>query len=116
VDGLSISPELALPDIPAGAAAHGTGRAAGSSAGGRTRQVARDFESLLIHRLMEQMQQTVEESPLLDSPMTKQVQGIFWFYMAQEMAAAGGLGLWRDIERHALGGADKGPAATEPAR
>ena len=63
----------------------------------KAEKVAKDFESVLLHKLMESMQRTIPESGLLDSGITKQVQGIFWFYLAQEMADAGGVGLWRDI-------------------
>ena len=60
-------------------------------------KAAKDFESVLLHKLMESMQRTIPDSGLLDSGITKQIQGIFWFYLAQEMADAGGVGLWRDI-------------------
>ncbi len=60
-------------------------------------KAAKDFESVLLHKLMESMQRTIPDSGLLSSGVTKQVQGIFWFYLAQEMADAGGVGLWRDV-------------------
>ena len=60
-------------------------------------QVAKDFESVLLQKLMEQMQRTIPESGLLSSGITKQIQGLFWFYLAQETADNGGLGLWKEI-------------------
>ncbi len=60
-------------------------------------KAAKGFESVLLHKLMESMQRTIPDSGLLNNGITKQIQGIFWFYLAQEMADAGGVGLWRDI-------------------
>ncbi len=62
-------------------------------------KAAKDFESVLLHKLMESMQRTIPDSGLLSSGITKQVQGMFWFYLAQEMADAGGVGLWKDVYR-----------------
>ena len=65
----------------------------------KAEKIAKDFESVLLYKLMEQMQRTVGESGLLSSGISKQVKGIFWFYLAQEVADSGGLGLWKDIYR-----------------
>ena len=62
-------------------------------------KVAKDFESVLLHKLMDQMQRTIPESGLLSSGITKQAQGLFWHYLAQEIGSSGGLGLWQDIYR-----------------
>jgi Rod binding domain-containing protein len=62
-------------------------------------KVAKDFESVLLHKVMEAMQQTIPESDFLSSGATRQVQGIFWMYMAQEVSQSGGIGLWKDIYR-----------------
>ena len=79
-------------------------------------KAAKDFESVLIHKIMEQMQRTIPESGLLDNGITKQVQGIFWFHLAQEVADNGGMGLWRDIHRNVFGpaGAETAAQAVEP--
>jgi Rod binding domain-containing protein len=62
-------------------------------------KAARDFESVLVHKVLEEMSRTVGESGLLGSEMTGQVEGLFWFYLAQEVANKGGLGLWKEIYR-----------------
>ena len=62
-------------------------------------KVARDFESILLYRLLEEMKKTIPRSGLLDSGMTRQVEGTFWFYLAQEVAERGGIGLWKDLYR-----------------
>lgn len=63
----------------------------------KAEKIAKDFESVLLHKLMEQMQRTVGDSGLLSSGISEQVKGIFWFYLAQEVADSGGIGLWKDI-------------------
>ena len=68
-------------------------------------QAAKDFESVLLNKLMEAMQRTIPESGLLGNGITKQVQGLFWYYLSQEVADAGGTGLWRDIYRDITGAA-----------
>jgi Rod binding domain-containing protein len=83
-------------------------------------KAAKDFESVLLNTLLGEMGKTIDPSGLLDSPMTEQVQGIFWFYLGQDLAQRGGLGLWKDIVRHlpsAAGAAPtQGPSRSEPNR
>ena len=74
-------------------------------------KAAKDFESVLLYKLMEEMARTVPESGLLKSGVSKQIQGIFWFYLAQEVADGGGLGLWRDIQRYTTGPSPADPPA-----
>ena len=66
---------------------------------GRIEQTAKDFESVFLHKLLEEMQRSVPKSGLLDSGATEQVEGLFWHYMSQHLADNGGLGLWKDIRR-----------------
>lgn len=83
-------------------------------------KAAKDFESVLLNTLLGEMGKTIEQSGLLDSPMTEQVQGIFWFYLGQDLAQRGGLGLWKDIVRHLPAAAGTAPpqgtSASEPKR
>ncbi len=74
------------------------------------RKAAKDFESVLLYRLMEEMRRTIPESSLLGTGISKQVQGIFWYYLAQEVAEQGGIGLWRGIYKELAG-----PAAANSA-
>ena len=76
-------------------------------------KAAKDFESVLIHKLMEEMSRTVGESGLLGDGITKQVQGMFWMYLSQEVAQQGGLGLWKNIQtdmKSAAQAANRGPS------
>ena len=77
-------------------------------------QAAKDFESVLLYKLMEEMNRTVPESDLFGSGATKQVEGIFWYYLAQEVADQGGLGVWRGIYKDMMGTAAGAISATTP--
>jgi len=63
----------------------------------KKKQIARDFESLLINRLLEEMKNTIGDWGFDKDGPCRQIQGIFWFNLAQELADNGGLGLWKDI-------------------
>ncbi|MBE3068919.1 MAG: rod-binding protein [Planctomycetes bacterium] len=107
---VDMASRLILPggDPAAGAAA--LQRAARAGAGTEeAAKAAKDFEAILIHRLMEEMRRTIPQSGLLDSGTTDQMEGLFWFHLAQEVADKGGLGLWRELAR------DIAPAGRPPA-
>lgn len=56
-------------------------------------RAAQDFESVLLHRLFEEMRRTIPKADLLDSGTSDQIEGLFWMYLAQHMADQGGIGL-----------------------
>ena len=60
-------------------------------------KVAKDFESLVLNQLFDQMKSTVGNWGFEKDSTTNQVEGIFWYYLAQDVADNGGLGLWKDI-------------------
>ncbi len=60
-------------------------------------QVAHDFESVLLTRLFDQVQQSMGKWDLEEDGTSQQVQGLFWFYLAREVADQGGVGLWKDV-------------------
>ncbi len=72
-------------------------------------QTAKDFESILLYKLLNEMKATIPESGLLESPITKQVQDLFWYYLAQDISRQGGLGLWKDLHRQLSTQADSVP-------
>ena len=63
----------------------------------RNVQVAKDFESLFIGRLLEEMKKSIGEWGFEKDGASQQVQGIFWLYLARDIADQGGLGLWKQI-------------------
>jgi len=65
----------------------------------KAEKVAKDFEAILLHRLMEEMRRTIPKSGLLETGSSGQMESLFWFYLAQEVAEKGGIGLWKDLSR-----------------
>ncbi len=63
----------------------------------KKQQVAKDFESVLLSRLFEQVQKTVGSWDSAEDGTGRQVQGLFWLYLARDVADRGGVGLWKDI-------------------
>ncbi len=63
-------------------------------------QVSKDFESLLINNLLNEMKNTIGDWGFEQDGPCRQIQGIFWFYLAQELANKGGFGLWKDIYQY----------------
>jgi len=71
----------------------------------KKKQIAKDFESILINKLLDQVKNTIgqwdfgsSEIEFLDQDgLSQQMQGIFWLYLAQDIANKGGFGLWKDL-------------------
>jgi len=66
---------------------------------GKKKQAAKDFESVLIHKLLDAMRRTVGEWGFEKDGASEQVDGIFSLYLARDIADKGGFGLWKDICR-----------------
>ncbi len=63
----------------------------------KKQQVAHDFESVLLTRLFHQVQQSMGNWDREEDGTSPQVQGLFWFYLAREVADQGGVGLWKEV-------------------
>ncbi len=63
------------------------------------KRIAKDFESLLLSKLLDAMRNTIGDWGFDKDGASEQVQGIFWLYLAREMADNGGIGLWKDIHQ-----------------
>ena len=94
IDAISDPLSVLGPLEPAGASA---ARAAQHAAEAPGEKAAKDFESVLLHKLLQEMARTVDDSPLLEDSASKQVKDMFWYYLAQDLADKGGLGLWKQI-------------------
>ncbi len=58
---------------------------------------AKNFESILIHKLVETMQDTVGQWGGQKDSAFAQINGIFSYYLSQAVSEQGGLGLWKDL-------------------
>ena len=63
----------------------------------KKKQIAKDFESLLINNLLDEMKNTIGSWGFEKDGAARQVQGIFWLYLARDIANNGGFGFWKDI-------------------
>jgi len=63
----------------------------------KKKQVAKDFESILINKMLDEMKNTIGSWGFEKDGPSEQVQGIFWLYLARDIGNSGGLGLWKDI-------------------
>ncbi len=67
----------------------------------RKRQIARDFESVLLTKLFDQVRESIGTWGFEEEDVaSQQVQGLFWFYLARDVADKGGFGLWKDIYQY----------------
>jgi Rod binding domain-containing protein len=61
-------------------------------------QIAKDFESVLLTKVFEQVQASIQDGGFDEEDGGgQQVRGLFWFYLAQDVGDKGGFGLWKDI-------------------
>ena len=63
----------------------------------KKKQMAKDFESVFVHKLLDEMKNTIGDWGLEKDGQHKQIQGIFNMYLAQDVSKNGGLGMWKDI-------------------
>jgi Rod binding domain-containing protein len=67
--------------------------------GKKTEQAAKDFESVLVTKLLDDMKDTVGQWGFEEDAASGQVKGLFWLYLARDISDKGGLGLWKDLNR-----------------
>ena len=79
----------------------------------KKRQVAKDFESVLLNKMLDQMKNTIGDWGFEKDGPSDQVQGIFWLYLARDIANNGGIGLWKDIHQY-LTNTDRSNTAGKP--
>jgi len=63
----------------------------------KKKQIAKDFESVLLNKLLDAMKNTIGDWGFEKDGASGQVQGLFWLYLARDIANNGGIGLWKDI-------------------
>ena len=65
----------------------------------KKKQFAKDFESVFINKLLDEMKKTIGDWGYEKDGVSKQIQGIFWLYLARDIADNGGFGMWKDVYR-----------------
>jgi Rod binding domain-containing protein len=65
----------------------------------KTEKMAKDFESVLVTKLLDEMKETIGQWGFEEEAGASQVKGLFWLYLARDVADKGGLGLWKDLNR-----------------
>ncbi len=63
----------------------------------QTKEVAKEFEAILLNKLMEKMNSTVGDVGGDKKAASKQIDGLFSFYLSRHLAKNGGLGIWKDV-------------------
>lgn len=66
----------------------------------KKKEVAKDFESVLLNKLLDAMKNSIQDWGLEKDAASKQTHGIFWLYLGRDIAKNGGLGLWKDIYQY----------------
>ncbi len=61
------------------------------------KQFAKDFESVFIGKLLDEMKNTIGEWGDEKDGAAQQIDGIFWLYLARDLADQGGFGMAKDI-------------------
>ena len=60
-------------------------------------EAAKGFESVLIQKLMDSVQESIVSWDDDEDGTAQQVEGMFWMHLGQEISDQGGFGLWKDI-------------------
>ena len=60
-------------------------------------RLAKDFESILMTRMLDEMKNTIGDWDEQEDAASQQMQGVFWLHLAQHVGENGGIGLWKQI-------------------
>jgi len=63
----------------------------------KKKQLAKDFESVFINKLLDEMKNTIGDWSDEKDGASKQIDGIFWLHLARDLADNGGFGMWKEI-------------------
>jgi len=63
----------------------------------RKKQLAKDFESVFITKLLDEIKNTIGDWGDDKDGAARQIDGLFWLHLARDIADKGGFGMWKDI-------------------
>jgi len=66
----------------------------------KKQELAKDFESLILTRLFEEVKESISASSFDEDAGSEQIHGMFWSFLAEDVAHKGGFGLWQDFYQH----------------
>lgn len=66
-------------------------------------KAAKQFESVLLTQLLNEMKNTIGQWGPQKDGAAQQVDSMFWSTLGQDLGQQGGLGLWKQIDRHLSG-------------
>ena len=61
------------------------------------KELAKEFESVLMEKMMSQMKKTTGCLSQEDSASSEQIKDLFWSQLGKDLSSKGGLGLWKDV-------------------
>jgi Rod binding domain-containing protein len=60
---------------------------------------SKDFESVFINKLIDEMKNTVENWDEEEDGASEQMNGIFYMQLGNDIGQKGGIGMWKDIKK-----------------
>ena len=66
----------------------------------KKQELAKDFESVLLVRLFNEVKESISASSFDEDAGSDQIHGMFWSFLAEDVADKGGFGLWKDLYQH----------------
>lgn len=63
----------------------------------KKQELAKDFESILLTRLFNEVKASISASSFDEDAGSDQIHGMFWSFLAEDVADKGGFGLWKDL-------------------
>ena len=66
----------------------------------KKQELAKDFESVLLVRLFNEVKESISASSFDEDAGSDQIHGMFWSFLAEDIADKGGFGLWQDLYQH----------------
>jgi Rod binding domain-containing protein len=63
----------------------------------KLQKVAKDFESVLVTQVLNEMKDTIPDSELLEDDASKQMDSLFWMSLAGDVSKKGGFGIWQQL-------------------
>jgi len=99
VDLPSVLPDRDAAGLPEGVE-NITSRGVADSSDEKKKQLAKDFESVLLTRLFSEVKESIGSCGFDEDPASDQIHGMFWSFLAQDVADKGGFGLWQDLYQH----------------